>query len=238
MSGLELFVALIIITAGAALQGSVGFGQNLLAAPLVALVEPEVVPGALLVAATAINVLVLVRERSDVDIGEVAWSLGGRLPGVILGAAAVSALSTDGLGIVLGSLVLTAVVLTAAGLHIPRTPATRFGAGMVSGFGATSIGIGGPPMALLYADVEGGRLRSTLAGYFFFGTLVSIGALAVIGEFGRRDLELGIPLVPGVVVGFLVSSRLTPILDRGYTKPVVLSLSAVVAVTVLLRSLL
>lgn len=237
MTGVELGIALAIMALGAALQGSVGFGQNLMAAPVVAVIEPDVIPGGLLVTAMAINLLVVFRERATFDLGEVTPAIVGRLPGVALGALAVTALSVDGLGVTLGALVLVAAVVNLSGLTIPVTTRTKAGAGLLSGFGATAVGIGGPPMAILYSRSEGQVLRSTLAGYFLVGTSISIAVLAVVGELGSRQVELGLQLVPGVIVGYLASSWFTPVLDRGYTRPVVLVVSTITAVVIIIRSL-
>ncbi len=237
MTGIELGIALAVMTLGAALQGSVGFGQNLMAAPVVAAIEPDVVPGALLLTALAINALVAFRERATFDLREVSPAIVGRLPGVALGALAVTALSVDGLGLTLGCLVLAAALVNLSGVVIPVTTRTKLGAGLLSGFGATAVGIGGPPMAILYSGSDGQVLRSTLAGFFLVGTAISVAALVIVGELGSRQIELGLPLIPGVVVGYLASNRLTPILDRGYTRPAVLSVSVATAVVILVRSL-
>ncbi len=236
MTGVELGVALAVMALGAALQGSVGFGQNLMAAPVVVAIEPDVIPGALLLTAIAINFLVALRERATFDLREVSPAIVGRLPGVVLGAYAVTVLSAEGLGLTLGALVLVAAIVSLTGVAFPVTTRTKAGAGLLSGFGATTVGIGGPPMAILYSGSDGPVLRSTLAGFFLVGTIVSALALVVVGELGSREVELGLPLIPGVVAGYLASSRLAPVLDRGYTRPVVLVVSTVTAIVILVRS--
>lgn len=156
---------------------------------------------------------------------------------VAVGVFAVATLSREGLGLALGMSILLIALTTALGMHIPRTRATKVGGGFLSGVGGTTVGIGGPVVAILYADVHGPRLRATMAAYLLFGTLMSIGALTAAGELGRRQLELGLPLIPAVLLGFAASSRLTPILDQGYTRPVVIGVSASSALVVLAQSL-
>ena len=237
MAGLEWALAMAAMAVGAVLQGAIGFGQNLIAAPLVALIEPDVIPGGLLTASIVMNSLLLFRERRSFDFHEVKWAVVGRVPGVVVGAYAVTVLSRDGLGLVLGSVVLAAAVANLIGFRVPRTIGTKLGAGLLSGFGATAVGIGGPPIAILYADVDGQRLRSTLAGFMMAGTLLSVVVLALFGEYGTEEIELGLQLAPGVVVGFAVSGYVAPLLDRGYIRPVVIAVSIVSSVTVLLKSL-
>lgn len=233
----ELAIGVLVMACGAALQGSIGFGQNLVAAPILVLLEPDVVPVPLLVTAFTITALVTVRERTEVDLEGVRWALVGRIPGAVVGVVAVAVLSTRGLAIAFAVMVLAATVLTAVGATVRRTHTTSVVAGAFSGFAGTTTSIGGPPIALLYADVEGGRLRGTLSAFFLVGVVMSIGLLAVGGQADLDDLLLGLQLSPGVVLGFVASRRLVPVLDRGYTRPIVLMVSAAGALAVLVRAL-
>jgi hypothetical protein len=61
--------------------------------------------------------------------------------------------------------------------------------------------------------------------------------LAVAGEFGTSDLLLTLRLVPSVLIGVVLSSRLRPVLDHGWLAPAVYVLSGSFAVLLLLRSL-
>ena len=93
-------------------------------------------------------------------------------------------------------------------------------------------------MALLYARSEGPRLRSTLSGFFVVASVFSLAALAVVGRFGIQEVKISAAFLPAVVVGFLLSGPLRPMVDRGRTRPAVLVLSAVAAVGAILESLL
>ena len=81
---------------GAAVQGAVGFGMALLAAPLLVLIRPELVPGPLLINGLALTLLVARRERDSIDLFGVKWALVGRVPGVALGALALATVPVAG----------------------------------------------------------------------------------------------------------------------------------------------
>ena len=70
----------------AALQGSIGFGLGLVAAPVIALVDPALLPALVIMLATLVTLLVVVRERADLDVRGAGWALSGRIPGSVLGA--------------------------------------------------------------------------------------------------------------------------------------------------------
>ena len=221
-------LAFVVVTVCAAIHGSVGFGLNLLAVPLLLLVDPALVPGPALAAGLVMAVLVAGRELGAVD-RRTAWAVCGLLPGSAAGLVLLAAVPVDALGVVLGVLVLAAVVLSATRWQpVPSRPAL-FVAGTATGFLSTAAAIGGPPMALLYGRSDGARLRSTLSVVFVAASLVALGALAAVGRFGGSELGASLVLLPGVVVGFLLSGPLRRLVDRGNVRPAVLGLSTVAA---------
>jgi len=223
---------------GALVQGSVGFGLNLIAAPILALVDPTLVPGPALAAAFILTILITRRERASIDARGIRWAMVGRVPGTILAAVAISALPERGLAIFFALLVLFAVVLSALRWHPTPTTGTLVTAGALSGFMGTATSIGGPPIALVYQREQGPIIRATLSGYFVLGSILSMAVLAVIGEFGGEEIVATAALIPGLLCGFLLSRQTTRMLDRGYARPAILIVSAGSAIALLATELL
>ena len=167
-----------------------------------------------------------------------SWALAGRVAGVVAGASTLTLLSSDAVAIVFGVLVLSAVGLSMSGLHLAPARSTLVGAGALSGFMGTLSSIGGPPMALLYQHADGPRIRGTLSVFFVAGTALSLLALSAIGRLGGVEVAMAAWLVPGVLLGFAVSSLTRRVLDRGYTRVAVLLVAAIAGVTVVLRQIL
>ena len=237
MSPLEIAAAAGIVGVGAALQGAVGFGYAIVAAPLLLLIDPRLVPGPLVFAALVLVVLTVLRDWRGADLTGVGWILVGRLPGTAAGAAVLSAIPASLLPLPLGALVLVAVGVSASGLRVRPTRGALVSAGAASGLMGTITSIGGPPLALVYQDSPGAQLRGTLAGNFAIGALFSLTALFLVGRFGEIELSLALVLIPGTLLGFAVSGHLARILDGGYTRPAVLTVSAVAALSVIARQL-
>jgi uncharacterized membrane protein YfcA len=227
-----------IMALAAAVQGAVGFGLNLFAAPLVILIEPELVPGPLIASAVVLTMLMVWREPEGANLRELGWAYAGRLPGTVLGALALAAVPAAKLDLFFGGLILLAVAITACGLRIAPSSPTLVGAGAVSGFMGTATSVGGPPMALLYQHEEGAMLRGTLARYFTIGGSISIVTLVVAGRFDGDDAIASLLLVPAVLFGFAVSGPLTRHLDKGHTRTAVLVLSGVAAAVAVIKSVL
>lgn len=238
MTSLAWIAANLIIAAGSVLQGTIGFGLALFAAPLLALINPALAPGPLLICNLALTGLMARREWGQVAVNEVGYALGGRLVGIGIAVWIMSQLSPKGIDILFGGIVLAAVVMVAAGLSFRLNPGTLIGAGIVSGVMGTATAIGGPPMAIVYQREKGPKLRGTLSLYFTIGAVLSAIGLALKGRFGVADIWMGLLLCPGVVAGYAGSHRFLPLIDRKGIRPAVLVLSGFSAVFLILRQVL
>ena len=238
MSDVAWMVAATVVLVGAVVHGSVGFGINLVAGPILVVLDPAFIPGPLTLVAGFMVVLLLVTERSAIDVVAVKWVSVGLIPGTIVGTLALRALSPRGLELVVAFGVLLVVLSTVARPKLERTAVTLTGAGALSGFAATTAALAGPPIAILYQREPPSVLRGTLSSVFVLGTPTTIAALAVFGRFGSHDLFLASMLVPSTLLGFLVSRALSPVLDRHLSRATVLWVSTLGGAVVLIRAAL
>lgn len=232
-----LVMALLVIAVSAAIHAAVGFGINLLAVPVLLVLDSAYVPGPALVAGLFLSVLMAGREFGSFDY-RLGWAILGLLPGTALALGLLAVVPQDALGVPLGLLVLVAVGLSALRWKPSPTRPALLVAGTASGFLATAASIGGPPMALLYASAEGARLRSTLSVFFVAASILSISSLAAVGRLGPEELKVSAAFLPAVAAGFVLAGPLRRIVDRGHARPAVLVLSAVAAVGAVVESLL
>src|SRR5262249_58128744 len=75
------------VIAAATVQGVVVFGSTLLAVPVVALIVPSALPGAMVFPGVPMAVTMAVAERSHVDWRGSRFLILGRLPGTLIGVA-------------------------------------------------------------------------------------------------------------------------------------------------------
>jgi uncharacterized membrane protein YfcA len=87
----------------------------------------------------------------------------------------------------------------------------------------------------VYQDAPGDRIRGTLGVYFVVGCVMSLIAVAAVGRLGLFELICGAVMLPGVLLGFALSTRFTPWIDRGYTRPAILAVSGVGGIVVVAR---
>lgn len=234
---MDLTVAVVIVAAlatlvGAAIQGSIGFGMNLVTVPVLALLVPESLPAAVIVLGIPVSITMLRHELSDLDRAGLGWVILGRVPGTLLGAWIVATVATSTLQVVVGVIILAVVAASGLAPPVPVRPSTQAITGAVSGVTGTAGGIGGPPLALLYQHSTGSTIRATLAASFLIGTALSLGALGASGSVTGAQLGLGAGLAPLVVVGVIIGRRSHALLDRGWMRPAVLAFAAVSATVV------
>jgi uncharacterized membrane protein YfcA len=231
----ELALAALAIFAGAAVQGAVGFGLSLVAAPILLMIDARYVPGPLLAVSILLTVLILIREPDDIELKDIVPVLIGRLPGTLIGLWLLIALEPREMNTTFGFMLLAAVAMSLSRARFEPNRSTLVTAGLLSGVMSMTTSAGGPPLAIVYQSARGARLRSTLSGHFLVGAAISLVALRGGGRLGWDEARLTLFLLPGLIVGFWVSSRLRHGLDAGYTRITVLGVAAAAAIAVLYR---
>jgi uncharacterized membrane protein YfcA len=238
VSSLQILIAVLATSTGALLQGVTGLGLNLVAAPILIMVQPRLVPGPILAGAMLLNVLMALRDHTGIDLRGVGWMAGGMLPGALLASQLLPVIPYKTLALILGGLVLAGVLLSLAGLRFPPKRWVLLLAGFVSGLGGTLVSVGGPPVALVNQDMQPNKLRATLSGYFLLAGLTSLAALVPAGRMGAVEAGLAFWLFPGVTLGFLLSSLLVHRLHGSTTRYILLALSALSALVLIFQQLL
>lgn len=234
---LGLVIAGLALALGGLVQGSVGFGLALVSVPVFALVRPELVPGPMVVVGVLHTILSVVREHGQVDWRGVGWASLGLLPGVVIGALLVDSLPQRVFALVLGAGVLGFTVVSAMSPRLRPVPPALTAAGFVSGAFGTAMAIGGPPVALLYQQEQGARIRATLSAYFLIGAVPSMLALIVAGHLHGRDVVLAAQLAPFLLAGFVLSGPARRLVDGGRIRWAVLGFAATSALVLIARSL-
>lgn len=240
MLGLGWVTLVVIVCAvllGAVVQTTIGIGLGLVAAPVIALTAPQLMPGSALLLVSTLPLLTLARERQDIDWHGLGWTFPTRVLGTGVGVLLVATADDRQLGFVIGLLVLLAVLLTWRAVDVPVNRGTLTSVGFVSGIMGTATSIGGPPMALLLQRREPRQIRTTLAVYFLYGASLSFVGLAVAGEVTWQQVALAASLVPVLLVGAEGSRLLRGRLDPDRVRPLVLAVCGASSAALVVRSL-
>ncbi|MDF1606302.1 sulfite exporter TauE/SafE family protein [Nocardioides sp. YIM 152315] len=240
MGGLDPGVFALVFAAvliGSTVQSVVGLGVGLVAAPVITLVEPDLMPGVMLALAFVLPCVTLVHDHDDIDWRGLGWSLPARVVGSAVGVWVVATFSADQLGAFIGTIVLLAAALTWHAVTVPITRSTLGTAGFVSGVTGTATSIGGPPFALLYQHRPPTQIRTTMAVYFVVGAALSLAGLTMSGDLELHQVAVATLLLPALGLGVLAGVPLRRRVPAERVRPAVLLVSAASAVVLVVRSL-
>lgn len=239
--GLEPWMAALAITivfVGAATQASIGVGLGLLAAPTLSLIDPAFIPGALTLSIVPLVSGMAWRERAYID-RTVYQAIPGRFVGTVVGAWVVAAGGQRAVAIVVGCAVVLAVLVSVTGVHFAPTRRNQIVAGTASGFSGTVAGVGGPPMAITYQHADPRVLRGSLAAFNTIGlVLFTLPILAIAGVTGKREVQLALLIVPGVIGGLWIGKYTIARLPPARVRPFVLAVCTASAMVLLGHELL
>ncbi|CAM3463999.1 sulfite exporter TauE/SafE family protein [Parendozoicomonas haliclonae] len=207
---MDYFWVSLAVMLGAAVQTAFGFGLAIVCAPLLIMLDPQLVPGPLIFCSMLQGSVTVYHNRHDLDLRGLVSALVGRIPGTAVGIWLLTFLNYEQLSIIVGVIVLLAVVVSVSKVNIAPTKVSMFCAGMVSGLFGSTTAVGGPPMALLMQNQASGHLRANMAGFFLFGSFISLLALSWTGKYGLPEIKQSFSLLPGVLLGYFLC-RLLPL---------------------------
>lgn len=228
----------VAVLAGAVVQSTVGFGIAVVAAPVVALVAPELMPAALLVSTVTLPVVQLVFGERDIAWRALAPAVAARAVLTPVGVALVALLSARAIAALVGVLILVTVALSVRTVELRPTRGNALVAGAVSGVSGTAAAIGGPFLALVLQHERPARVRSTLAAFFLVGSGLALGGLALGGEVSRAELLAGLSWAPFVLAGYALARPVRARIDADRFRRHVLGFCVVASLAVIVRAVL
>ena len=231
-------VAAGVIIFGSIVQGTIGFGLGLLAAPFIAIVMPQAIPVTLVLVAWPIGAVTATREHHALDHFALRWMLVGAIPGTVIGLLIIHAAPASTLAVIVGITTLLGVLVTVVSPPVPVNRTSASTAGLIGNITGTAASVGGPPVALLFQHHRGPIVRSTLCAYFAISATLSVIGYAVTGEMTRQRVLLALALLPAMLFGAWLSKHFHGLVDKGWLRPSVLTLSAIAGSIAILRGLL
>ncbi|WP_425092824.1 TSUP family transporter [Tropicimonas sp. S265A] len=233
-----LAVSFAAVLAGTLVQRLAGQGLGMLAAPVIALVAPEVLPAALLFLGIAVGIGSVSVDPKAIALPELPPGFAGRALGAVIAASLAARLpAPEAIGPIIAGMVYLGIGLSLIGVRVAITSVSLFSAGTVAGLMATLTGVGAPPMALLYQHETQRRSTAMQNTFFFWGMVVSVLALGWYGLLTVNALVFAGLMLPAVGFGLLVARPLSARVARAAIRPWALGLAALAATTLLIRQL-
>lgn len=199
------------------IRSALGFGEALIAVPLLALTLPVQVaaPLAVLVSITVALVVVL-QDWRNVHVRSAGWLVLSTLFGIPLGLLLLKTVPETIVKTILGVFIIVFAIYSLAGrkpeLHNDRlAPLFGFTAGILGG----AYGMNGPPLVIygVLRRWQPAQFRATLQGYFLIASIVGMAGYAVTGLWTRTVSNyflLSLPLaLIAIFLGRIVHRRLS-----------------------------
>lgn len=234
---MEILIVGTLAFLGAVVQRAVGLGFGLVAAPVLAIVWPEIVPASVLLMSTPLALFMFLRYRRDVRLRELPALFGGQALGTGVGVLLIALVAPASLGLLVGATVVVAVALSLGKARLPSGSGWLACAGAAAGVMGTTAATGGPPLALAYQDVQGPQLRGTLAVVFLAGNSMSLFGLAAFGHLSALHFGIAAGTMPLLLGGLWAGARLASRLDGGHLRYAVLGVAGTSGVVAIIRSL-
>ena len=233
----EYLVAFVTVAAGATLQGSIGFGLALVAAPVLVMVDPALVPGPLLIVGLPFMLMLGWKERASVDYRSMPVPIIGQVVGMLVALVLLHFSDARSLSVIVALVVLLGAGLSVSGLRPPVNNRSFLLGGILAGFMGMTSSMPGPALALVYQHVSPARMRGTLAPFFIVASGVGLVGLVAVGQLDWQGALTGFSLVPATLLGFVISIWTAPRMKDSFTRPAVLIFAVSAACGLLYQSL-
>ena len=215
-TALEVLLVIFIATL---VRSILGFGEALIAVPLLALFIPIKVaaPLAVLVSVT-IAALIVIQDWREIHLGSVRWLVLSTLFGIPLGLALLTSTHQRTVKLSLAIVIFAFAVYSLVGRRSPELHNdNRFwllGCGFFAGILGGAYGMNGPPLVIYGAmrRWSAQHFRATLQGYFLPASLVGVAGYWLTGLWIPRVTHyylLSLPVaLPAILLGRVINRRL------------------------------
>jgi len=190
------------------IRSALGFGEALVAVPLLALVLPVQVaaPLAVLVSIT-VALLVVIQDWRNVHVRSAGWLVLSTLFGIPLGLLVLKTVSEAVIKTILGAFIIAFAVYSLTGrkpeLHNDRlAPLFGFTAGILGG----AYGMNGPPLVVygVLRRWQPVQFRATLQGYFLIASIAGMAGYAFTGLWTRTVSNYFLLALPPALIAIFL----------------------------------
>ncbi len=233
-----IVLVFVVVMFGAFVQAGLGMGFGQAAAPLLALIDPQLVPGPVLMIGFATACWGAWREREQIVWSEVWTGSIGRIFGAAAATAVLAILTgRNTFMLIFGVLIGVSVLISAAGWRLPFNRTNLVAMASISGLTGTITSIGAPPLAIVYANQDPKQARPTLSAFFAFGCAISLAGLFITGWSKPSDISVAILMAPAMIAGTIIAGLVKDRFDKRY-RGLLLALAGAAAIVLIARGLL
>jgi uncharacterized membrane protein YfcA len=228
-----LVLALVLVTGGAVVQGTIGFGYNILVVPLLALfIAPKEVVPTVILNNVLLDAVVLASAWREVSLRRIWLLILAGLVATPIGVLLLDVIDPQPIRVLIGLVVVLsgAAMLGGARRQISNERLASGLAGSGGGLMNGLVGLPGPPVILLFANqrMSPRQFRANIVTYFTVVTVIAAVAFWLNGALTNDVASLTAVTIPatglGVAVGIALHKHVP--LDLFYRASLVLVILA------------
>jgi len=226
----------IIITASV-LQMATGVSVGMIIVPFLAMISYALIPAPIVLASLVLTSLMAYKGKQHIDTKNLSQIGAGMLLGIFVSIILLVNIAFEHLGLVYGVFILASVLISIKVKRFTLSPSINYIGGFVSGvMGATALS-GGHVLALLFQNHKLESIKATLSFVYTIFSIVLLIVFYINGKFSFDDAILGIYMMPGFLIGYLISPYFVKYFNKEYTKVAVLIMATIGAVILIIKSI-
>jgi len=215
MSSLTLFfLVIVVIFVSTLIRSTFGFGNALIAMPLlVLLIGVKAASPLVALAGLVISSLMLIQDWQALRWKETLFLLGASIPGIPLGLALLTSVPESLVRSILGLVLVGFGIYNLVRIRLPSL-ASRWLAlpfGLLAGVLGGAYNTNGPPI-VIYAVFRGwtkDEFRTSLQGFFLVSNLLIVAGHGLTGLWNRQILLQFLASIPSIGLAVYLGSRIS-----------------------------
>jgi uncharacterized membrane protein YfcA len=215
-----------------------GVSVGMIIVPILAYISYDLVPTPIIFASLILTLFMAYKYKKDIEYSITSSISIGMLLGIFLALVLFTQITTNFIGVVFGVMILLSVVMSIKFPKFELNIRNGFLAGIIAGTMGAVSAVGGQILALLMQNKSVATIKATLA---FLYSLFSITMLVIFYYFGQFSLKhalIGLYMMPGFLIGFLIGPYFIKFLNPKIVKPLILILATFGAILLIIKSLL
>lgn len=227
-----------IIIVASILQMVTGISVGMLIVPFLAMISYTLIPAPIVLASLVLTTLMAYKGKDHIDTKNLPQIGIGMLLGIFVSIALLINIHFEYLGVLYGVFILISVVISIKIKSFKLNKTINYVGGFISGvMGATALS-GGHLLALLFQNHKLESIKATLSFVYTIFSIVLLIVFYINGKFQYLDMVLGIYMMPGFLIGYLLSPYFVKYFNKQYTKVVVLIMASIAAIVLIIKAIL
>jgi uncharacterized membrane protein YfcA len=232
---------LAVVFVATLIRSTLGFGEALVAVPLLALRLPVSIAAPLAVlVSVAMAAVIVVQDWRHVHLRSAMGLILAALPGIPLGILLLVKGNEHVVKLILGLIIIGFSLYSLAAKSRPHLhddhPKWLLGCGFLSGVLGGAYGMNGPPLAVYGALRRWSpqHFRATLQGYFLVASLVGLAGYSALGIWSGTVTRYFLLSLPVVVIAIMIGRSMNrQMRDTGFFRFVYVGLVAIGGILVI-----